>query len=296
MKREVIEAFLNLPGVVGIALMDGHSRPYFYGVDQNLNFQQKEALAQGIQQVIETTPLGFNYFEFQFNGHQTYIYKLAHRVVLLVVTGLELVQDSYRTAIGTLKQELELDSANAIATFRLMAGNISLTNQNYWKQRAVATGNGHPLGSSPWSPVYEGASYPDGTQSASAAGRVATSATPLPSQTTIHSGLSELTEALNQVSRFAAHYLGPTVVKNYWNTTRPSAEWLGQLEVDRAGEFSCVATGAIAPLSPDQLDQVQTWVAAFMKRCAYVIRDFPQLIQQIPLNDQQKSLLKLPMP
>ncbi|HEY9884968.1 MAG TPA: hypothetical protein V6C98_15290, partial [Thermosynechococcaceae cyanobacterium] len=66
MKREVIQDFLNLPGIAGVALMDGRSRPYFCGIDQALNFQQKEALAQGILQVVETIPDSFDVFEFQF--------------------------------------------------------------------------------------------------------------------------------------------------------------------------------------------------------------------------------------
>ncbi|HEY9816238.1 MAG TPA: hypothetical protein V6D20_10635, partial [Candidatus Obscuribacterales bacterium] len=86
MQREVVQDFLNLPGIEGVALVDGRSRPYFCGVDQTLNFQQKEALAQGIQQVVETTPPDFEFFEFQFTGHQVYIYKLDHGVILLVLT------------------------------------------------------------------------------------------------------------------------------------------------------------------------------------------------------------------
>jgi hypothetical protein len=44
MKREVVQDFLNLPGITGVALIDGRSRPYFHGVEQSLNFQQREAL------------------------------------------------------------------------------------------------------------------------------------------------------------------------------------------------------------------------------------------------------------
>ncbi|MBF2080006.1 MAG: hypothetical protein IGR76_16185, partial [Synechococcales cyanobacterium T60_A2020_003] len=85
MNKEVVQDFLNLPGIAGIALMDGRSRPYFFGIDQALNFQQKETLALGIQQVIETTPADFEFFEFQFVGHQIHIYKLSHGIILLVI-------------------------------------------------------------------------------------------------------------------------------------------------------------------------------------------------------------------
>ncbi|MGA7936757.1 MAG: hypothetical protein WCA35_24590, partial [Kovacikia sp.] len=129
MKREVIQDFLNLPGIVSVALMDGRSRPYFCGVDQTLNFQQKEALAQGILRVVETIPEGFETFEFQFTGHQVHIYKLEHGIILLVLTGTNLVYGDYLKTIKDLKAVLKEDITNAIATFRLIAGNV-ITSSN----------------------------------------------------------------------------------------------------------------------------------------------------------------------
>jgi len=132
-KREGVQEFLNQPGIAGIALMDGRSRPYFFGVDQTLNFQQKEALAQGIQQVVQTTPPGFEYFEFQFSGHRVYIYKFDHGMILLVLATGEFMLMPYAPLIHQLQAELKHDPTNAIATFRLLAGNLSLSNQNYWQ-------------------------------------------------------------------------------------------------------------------------------------------------------------------
>ncbi|MGJ3252258.1 MAG: hypothetical protein ACFE0J_14185 [Elainellaceae cyanobacterium] len=139
MKREAVQDFLNLPGIVGVALVDGRSRPYFCGVDQMLNFQQKEALAQGIQQVIETTPVDFDIFEFQFSGHQVYIYKLEHGIILLSLTNDQLVYSDYIQVVEKLKSGLQDDITNAIATFRLLAGSITLSKQNYWKSQSEAS-------------------------------------------------------------------------------------------------------------------------------------------------------------
>ncbi len=93
MKQEEIKDFLNLPGIVGIALMDGRpvagnserSQPFFGGIDQAFDLQQKEALSKGVLQVIETIPEGFESFEFQFSAYQVYIYKLVFGRVLLVL-------------------------------------------------------------------------------------------------------------------------------------------------------------------------------------------------------------------
>ena len=37
MKQEAIQNFLNLPGLGGVALLNGRSRPYFHGFRQSLN-------------------------------------------------------------------------------------------------------------------------------------------------------------------------------------------------------------------------------------------------------------------
>lgn len=300
MKREVVQDFLNLPGIAGVALMDGRSRPYFFGVDQSLNFQQKEALAQGIQQVVETTPADFEFFEFQFTGHQVYIYKLNHGIILLVLTGSSLVYPAYLEAVEQLKIELQEDITNTIATFRLLAGNITLSNQNYWKQRPEAenqplsasaklappskthTKNGTPVSSLNPSNKYLD-SLPTQAQPTPA---------PLTPPTTDQINLKELMLALNHLSQFTTQYLGTTVVNNYWKSSRPAVEWLNNFQIDRSGQISFSASLE----SPDfitinQHQYIQQWVSAFIERCAKVIRDFPLIIRQTALDDEQKRLL-----
>ena len=68
MEQQAILNFLNLPGIVGLGLIDDYSRPYFAGIGQSLNFQQKEALTQGIQQVISTTSADFESLDFKFSA------------------------------------------------------------------------------------------------------------------------------------------------------------------------------------------------------------------------------------
>lgn len=66
MKQAVIQDFLNLPGIVGLALIVQRSRPCFCRIEQALNYQQKPALAQGILQIVETLPKELESFKFQF--------------------------------------------------------------------------------------------------------------------------------------------------------------------------------------------------------------------------------------
>jgi hypothetical protein len=312
MKREVVQDFLNLPGIAGVALMDGRSRPYFYGVDQTLNFQQREALAQGIQQVVETTPIGFEFYEFQFAGHQVYIYKLDRSIILLVLTGSELVIADYEKVIKRLRIELEDDAANAIATFRLLAGNITLSNQNYWKRRSETTVNPNPAKLQPTPQTTEPASATVfNTLNNGAQRHPATSAPvspienpptaspqtvsiPPPAPSPDPVSIKELLTALNHFSQFTTQYLGTTVVTNYWKSTRPEVEWLNSFQIDRSAQITFVDTGASNAtqlLNLEQHQWVQSWIAAFVQRCSKVIRDFPSIIEQRALDDRQKMLL-----
>jgi hypothetical protein len=304
MKREVVQDFLNLPGIAGVALMDGRSRPYFFGVDQSLNFQQKEVLAQGIQQVVETTPADFEFFEFQFTGHQVYIYKLNHGIILLVLTGNNLVYPAYLQAVEQLKVELQEDIANTIATFRLLAGNITLSNQNYWKQRSESTTTNPSQTNSaianPGLPLQAHTqngtpvpSYPLSSRGGVQASPIqSTDPAAAPPHPTDQVSLKELLLALNHLSQFTTQYLGTTVVNNYWKSSRPAVEWLNNFQVDRSAQISFSApSGSSDFITVNQHQYLQQWVSAFIERCARVIRDFPLIIRQTALDDEQKKLL-----
>jgi hypothetical protein len=286
MKREVVQDFLNLPGIAGVALMDGRSRPYFCGVNQTLNFQQKEALAQGIQQVVETTPADFQFFEFQFTGHQVYIYKLDHGIILLVLTSGKLVHSSYVEAVELLKLELEEDITNAIATFRLLAGNITLSDQNYWKRRSDTS----PI-TEIQPPLVEATPPPPQPMADNGSPNPSRPTVPAPTAAVLN--LKDLLVALNHLSQFTTQYLGTTVIVNYWKSSRPAVEWLNNFQIDRAAHitFSGTLLNGSQALSEEQHQWLREWVVAFIDRCSKVIRDFPAIIKQTALNEEQKAYL-----
>ncbi|MCL6434633.1 MAG: hypothetical protein K6T90_10550 [Leptolyngbyaceae cyanobacterium HOT.MB2.61] len=272
MKREVIRDFLNLPGIAGIALMDGRSRPYFCGVDQTLNFQQKEALAQGILRVVETIPEGFETFEFQFTGYQVHIYKLEHGIILLVLTRNDLPYSDYLKTIKNLKAALKEDITNAIAIFRLIAGNVTLPGTSYCKAR---TDNLPTPGIPPSAPLSPPSLH----------------SPPFPSSSTT---LGDLLAALNHFSKFTTQYLGTHVIANYWKSTRPQSDWLNHFQIDRSAQFTFSGLSAQElqkPISPQEQQCIQEWVAIFTKRCSQVIRDFPNIVEQKALTEEQKALL-----
>jgi hypothetical protein len=258
MKQEVVQDFLNLPGIIGVALLSARSRPYFCGVDRLLNFQQRAALAQGIQQVIDTTPVGFESFEFQFNGHRVHLYKLDHGLILLVLALDRLADTAHLELVARLRLELGLELqtniADAIETFRQLAE------------------------ASPFFKASEPQAAKQKTPELSPA---------LPSVM-----LSDLLAALNQLSRFGTQYLGATVVIRNWQMVRPDIPWLSQFQIDRKGHFSF--SGQMKPtsfVSLAQQQQVQQWAAAFIDRCSQIIRTFPKTVRQKGLDIHQQALL-----
>ncbi|MBD2177745.1 hypothetical protein H6F42_12560 [Pseudanabaena sp. FACHB-1998] len=141
MSREVIQDFLNLAGVVGIALTNRRMRPYFYGLDAVLD-RTKQALGQGVLQVVENIPEGFESFEFHFAGHIVFIYKLTHGLVLLVLTDSDLEPVDYKRGIAKIKYLIETDTYNTVAYFKLLLGSVtqhSLPSLNWNANNAKAT-------------------------------------------------------------------------------------------------------------------------------------------------------------
>lgn len=276
MKKHIIQNFLNLPGIVGLALMDGHSRPYFCGIDQSLNFQQKEALTQGIQQVINTTPAGFEAFDFHFSHRDARIYKLDNGVILLVVTDAALDSPAYDDAITQLKETLQTDPHSTVSTFRLLVGSTTLTKQSYW------TNGPAPLSTdaSPESPKTDVSSLPR-----------------TPPQGTVP--WEQCITALNTLTDATAQYLGKIVVANTWRSTRPDNDALARLQIDRSGHFSHApgADGTRQSLvSPEEHALLRQWVQQFTQRCSKIIRDYPEMVLHDALTDQQRTLLDIQIP
>jgi hypothetical protein len=142
MSREVIQDFLNLAGVVGIALTNRRMRPYFYGLDAVLD-RTKQALGQGVLQVVENVPDGFESFEFHFAGHVVFIYKLTHGLVLLVLTDSSLKLVDYRRGITKVKHLIETDTYNTVSYFKLLLGSVtqhSLPSTNWQSNSQQSSG------------------------------------------------------------------------------------------------------------------------------------------------------------
>ncbi|MDA0672227.1 MAG: hypothetical protein O3C67_00765 [Cyanobacteria bacterium] len=270
MQRQVIQSFLNLPGIMGLVLMDGRSRPYFCGIERGLNYQQREALIQGIQQVVNTTPADFESFTFHFSHHVAHIYKFVGGVILMVLTVPELVTEKYHQHIEALRQTCEVDAHTLVMTFRMLAGGMTLGGPASWQATPEP---GEPDIALPHLP-------PDASPPS------ASTAPPW----------QDVLEALNSLSDGTTPYLGKIVVANTWRSTQRDVPQLTTLTVDRGGHFTLAEDGEIAPdtpLSPQDQAALQQWINAFIDRCSRIIRDYRATVLTTALNPDQRALLQL---
>jgi hypothetical protein len=262
MSQEVIQDFLNLPGITGVALMDEHSHALFCKIDGMLDAQQKEKVVHNILCVVETIPEKFSFLEFKFSNHQVYLHKIDRGLTLLVLTDSNLVIKSYLPLVQALKVILQAQS-DAISMLQHFAATVP--------------------------PIL--AKQPPNQPEIDPVTAIADLGKPsLNAEVTLHTIVS----ALNQLSLFTSQYLGTQVIVNYWKSTRPADEWLTQFEVERTARFSLPNASSAQlsePLSAAQQAQIQAWVTAFIQRCSQVIRNFSGTVQQNGLNDEQKSLL-----
>lgn len=290
MTQEVIRDFLNLSGIAGFALIDKRSRPYFCGVDHALDYQQKEALARGILQVVDTIPDGFESFKFQFSNYQVHIHKLNPGMILLVLTKSDLVYSAYKQSVKTLMIVLRENPADAIATFRLLTGTATLPGLSHSKANPTSQNRtSAPTSHNSSQPLSSGRTEIEPAPSNGDRPEVVPSSAASPDIT-----LDDLLTALNTLSQVTTQYLGIYVVVNYWKSTRPSHEWLKQFQIERSGQFSLAHSTSQSlqnVVTSQELLWIQEWVAAFVTRCSQVIRDFPSLINQKVLTNEQKALL-----
>jgi hypothetical protein len=367
MSREVIQDFLNLAGVVGISLTNRRMRPYFYGLD-SVSDRTKQALGQGVLQVVENVPEGFESFDFYFADHVVFIYKLTHGLVLVVLTEKSIKMVDYSQGITKIKHLIDTDTYNTVSYFKLLLGSVtqhSLPGTNWHASQpttvtqttdqdrsatqisvnsnpsdAIATSaksanaiaetdnqannstntrasttasNANIRASTTARTVNVNTQAITTNKSQTPPTSASTSATSAPTARAVASNkptdvtdsssklvsaktdleeykLDELLDALNKLSNFTTQYLGKVVVTNYWKSSRPTSTWLAEFEIDRNGQVSHPKQTAIS-FNNEELQQIQLWVAAYIKRCKLVIRNFDQMLEQDCLDSRQKQIL-----
>ncbi|MBE9009810.1 hypothetical protein IQ250_06290 [Pseudanabaenaceae cyanobacterium LEGE 13415] len=118
MNQEVIRDFLNVPGIVGIALLSGQSQPVFYSHDPAFSQAHPELLSQGILQVVETIPSEYETLEFRFSQNQIVLHRLSKDLIILVIKDDSRIDEKFGAAFQRLRSWIEGNQAIAIEQFQ----------------------------------------------------------------------------------------------------------------------------------------------------------------------------------
>ncbi|MES1025513.1 hypothetical protein ABN584_21685 [Gloeocapsa sp. BRSZ] len=260
MYQEFIHEFLKIPGVLGVALIQGQSIPYFYANNRKIEGHEKHSLIEILQQSITIVSSEVDCFKFQVKEYYAYSYKLNYHLSFLVITDTDIAKNQLRAlAAQQLKAILQKDVDQTIKTFKLLTEAFS--------QIQVFSNKAKPE-------LYA----------------IKNSSLSLEE---VSLNITELLNALNRLSQFSSNYIGTKLTANYWQLTRPNFDWLDNFQVNRSAEL--VFHGALTEtVTAQQHRIVKEWVAAFIKKSSQVIQDLPVMIEEIALDETHRRLLLTP--
>lgn len=98
----IVEDFLNVAGIVGVALMNGPQLDYFCHLNGTLQAEDKALFAQNVSQVFETVPTEFAEVELQLQTHWTHLYRLDRSRIFVVWLGNAADREHYGRLLPTL--------------------------------------------------------------------------------------------------------------------------------------------------------------------------------------------------
>jgi hypothetical protein len=131
MQCQLIQSFLNLPGIIGFSLMplDGSSsHAYSVGFLQGNSPDQHPILLQGIQQIVKTTPASLEFCSFHFGPYQVELHKVDSGAVLLIFIEGKL-SSQYSKAVSELMQFIKADYAALVESILTM-GTANLVHES----------------------------------------------------------------------------------------------------------------------------------------------------------------------
>lgn len=259
--NEVIETFINLPGVVTVALIHGKAPPYFYNKAPAIDVLQKQMISQKILDSMAKAPEELDFMEFQVMDYYVYTYKLASNIIVLALSTNN--SAAIKLLAGKkLKTALQENIEQTLESFKIPIS-------KFYNQTLTTSVNTKIL-------TTTGNSEMNSSENLVAS-----------------ISIEELLKIMNKISKFSSNYMGAKLISNYWDLSRPKNECLDSFQINRSAEitFSGVVTEWATSA---QYRAIKEWVAAFMKQCSLIMQDLPSLIEEKCLDEEKKKLILMP--
>ncbi len=89
--------------------------------------------------------------------------------------------------------------------------------------------------------------------------------------------IEQLLEIFNHLTKVSRRYLGKTMTKKYWQSSRPVFEWLDNFEMTESTEI--IFDGELdTVLTATKLQWLQAWLKTFIKNCSQIIQSYPTML------------------
>lgn len=85
------------------------------------------------------------------------------------------------------------------------------------------------------------------------------------------------------IATITSHYLGGTITAKIFEDSRPDVAWLQEFSIDKKGtiNFTGTMTNRVTTI---QLKWFEKWTNAFIKKCSFIIKDLPNIIEKKQLT------------
>jgi hypothetical protein len=259
MDPKIIENFVSLPDVLGLALIHNRSLLHLYLKRQILNVSEQKILSEKLFKAVSTFQGHSNTFALRLVGYYSYFYKVTPDYDLVIITEVD-------------KPTIKLIAANQLKT--TLQKNIEQAAQN---RSLLSMDLARALTASGKLGFYYDRVDQQSTSSA---------------PPDVDLNFQEILEALNALSQIVRELLGPTLTASYWRTARPKDMFLNIFDVDNSGKITCKYIPKDPITSAHQL-HLREWTGGFMKLGCQIIKDLPKRVASHDINPKYKKILQL---
>jgi hypothetical protein len=303
---ETVHDFLTLPGIAGLAVVEGQNPTFFCNIDGTLLPQDEAQLARNLSQVFTTIPLEFTTIELHHPSYQTHLYRIDYATLLLVLVHPNSLEPSHYQAIlhrfmDGLRQSREA-VIEALSLQPPSAPPAQIFDQSTDDLMGVSQSNSaFQLDTSDLETILQTLTIDLGPTAQATEPPAAPDTKPLVSSDTAEvpssieaqpASLQAVIDAFNHLTRLAVDYLGKIIVGNQIKMSRPEDDWFLQFTIDTQAQLVINPAQWMGQtyVAPEQHKLFQEWAYQVMRATARVIRNFQDDVES-QLSLEEKTLL-----
>ncbi len=263
---EIIRDFLTVPGIAGIALIDGYPTPRLYSADPTLEIHQPKVFLANVTQILRTLTPQVQQLDCFFSTYRLYIRRMGLGFTVAVLTRRDV---KWRNSSEDIRPFCQAVQSHLKASIPLLED---------W----ASARNNHPLDS----PSHKEPHWD------TIATELLAPTPPLPVATPSLPRLQDYLKAYNHLSTIAAQYLGSTIIGSQVKRSRPQSEILSMITIVAKGQLIISEASEVdRVLSSEELQALRQWTQDFRGQCSRIIRDFDTIAQTAGLTKEEVALL-----